>query len=217
MAIISFEHGFIFIKTMKTAGTSLEINFAAHCGPSDIVTRILPANPNHSPRNFEDEGGMRYFNHMPASLIRTLQPTAFANFFKFCFERHPVDKCLSHFGMLKNSRYHHDSRNPETWADYLDRREFPIDTDKYVDCSGGPENGKLIVDKIYRYEDLDEALKDISRRIGIPPGPLLIREKSGFREGVPLFDEVMARPRERDLILEAFASSLEFTPYHRHG
>ena len=126
-------------------------------------------------------------------------------------------KNAQHFSMLKNSIYHHDSRNPKTWEDYLDRREFPIDTDKYVDCSGGPEKGKLLVDKIYRYEDLARALKDISQTIGVPPGPLLVREKSGFRDGVPLFAEVMARPEERDLIFKAFVSSLEFTPYDQYG
>lgn len=217
MAIISFEHRFIFIKTMKTGGTSLEVHLAARCGPNDIVTKIIPPNPNHVARNFDADGGFHYFNHMPASLIRELQPVPFVEFFKFCFERHPVDKCLSHFAMLKNSRHHNNPGNPNTWEEYLDRREFPVDTARYVDQSGAPENGRLIVDKIYRYEDLDEALSDISRRIGIPPEPLVVREKSGFREGVPLFAEVMARPRERDVIFEAFESSLKFTSYDRNS
>jgi len=212
MAIISFKHKFIFIKTKKTAGTSLEVHLAAHCGPLDIVTRISPGNPDHLPRNFED-GGVRYFNHMSAHQVRELQPGPFQEFFKFCFERHPVDKCLSHFSMLKNSPAHYNPRNPTTWAEYLDRREFPVDTARYVDCSGGPKDGKVIVDKIYRYERLDEALSDISLRMGIPDGPLLAREKSGFRKDAPSFEEVMARPRERDLIFNAFRSSLEFTPY----
>ena len=40
--IASFRHRFIFLKTMKTAGTSFEMAIAGHCGPDDIVTPIDP-------------------------------------------------------------------------------------------------------------------------------------------------------------------------------
>ena len=213
MAIISFRHKFIFIKTTKTAGTSLEIHLAACCGAEDIVTPIAPPNPGHIPRNYSVNGRAVYFNHMSASLVRSLQSDAFATFFKFCFERHPVDKCLSHFAMLKNSRHHYAPGNPGTWAEYLDRGNFPIDTSKYVDESAGVESGKMIVDKIYRYEEIDDALKDISLQTGIAYRALRVREKSGFRIGVPSFDQVMGAPDERARIFAAFKSSLCLTPY----
>jgi hypothetical protein len=38
--IASFLRNFIFIKTRKTAGTSIEIFLSGHCGPDDIVTPI---------------------------------------------------------------------------------------------------------------------------------------------------------------------------------
>ena len=40
--IASHAHRFVFVKTRKTAGTSLEIALSRHCGPADIVTRISP-------------------------------------------------------------------------------------------------------------------------------------------------------------------------------
>jgi hypothetical protein len=40
--LASFEHNFLFIKTRKTAGTSLEIELSRHCGAADIVTPISP-------------------------------------------------------------------------------------------------------------------------------------------------------------------------------
>ena len=198
---------------MKTAGTSLEVHLAARCDREDIITKISPSNPAHVPRNFVDKNGRSYFNHMPASLIRDFQPDAFASFFKFCFERHPVDKCLSHFAMLKNSKHHADTGNPKTWTEYIEQGNFPVDTSKYVDEGPGLGTGKIIVDKIYRYEDFGEAIKDISVRTGIADGPVVGREKSEFRYGVPSFDEVMAKPRDRARIFEAFESSLKFTPY----
>lgn len=41
--IISHKHRFIFIKTRKTAGTSIEISLARYCGPDDIITPITLA------------------------------------------------------------------------------------------------------------------------------------------------------------------------------
>lgn len=198
---------------MKTAGTSLEIHLSAHCGPQDIVTPIAPPNSAHNPQNYSDGERAVYFNHMPATLIRDLRPEAFATFFKFCFERHPVEKCLSHFAMLKNSRYHYDPGNPKTWTEYLERGDFPIDTSRYLDGASGSSSAELIVDKIYRYEELDAALKDVSRRTGIAYRALEAHEKCGFRFGVPSFEDVMSAPRERARIFDAFATSLRFTPY----
>ena len=39
--IVSHEHRFIFVKTHKTGGTSVEIALAEHCGPDDIITPIV--------------------------------------------------------------------------------------------------------------------------------------------------------------------------------
>ena len=40
--IISLKNKFIFIKTEKTAGASIEIALSKYCGPNDIVTPISP-------------------------------------------------------------------------------------------------------------------------------------------------------------------------------
>ncbi len=40
--IASFEHGFIFIKTRKTAGTAIELVLSSLCGEADIITPIHP-------------------------------------------------------------------------------------------------------------------------------------------------------------------------------
>ena len=36
--IISHKHKFIFFKTRKTAGSSIQVALAKHCGSDDIVT-----------------------------------------------------------------------------------------------------------------------------------------------------------------------------------
>lgn len=204
MAIISFQHKFIFIKTAKTAGTSLEVHLAAHCGPQDIVTPIFPPNATHQPRNF----GEKFTNHMPAKKIKRLEPEIFSKSFKFCFERHPIDKCLSHCAMLLNSPFHQKKKHPKSWEEYLERGGFPVNTAKYTDGKGD-----LLVDRIFRYEEFSAALTEIEQIVGVNFGPFEAQEKAGFRYGVPTVEEVQARPCERNRIFDAFAGSLRHTPY----
>jgi hypothetical protein len=41
--IASFSRNFIFLKTRKTGGTSIEMALAPHCAPGDIVTPLAPS------------------------------------------------------------------------------------------------------------------------------------------------------------------------------
>lgn len=185
----------------------MEVHLAGYCGEEDVVTPIEPANEDHRPRNYNSSAGA-FYNHMPAAEILPLCGDFFASAYKFCFERHPVQKCLSYFAMMKNATFHRSVDDPQTWSEYLDRGSFPVDTYLYVDGAGD-----LLVDRIFRYEELDLALAELERTVGIPAQPIRAREKSGFRHGVPSFEAVMQDPVARKRIFDAFESSLQFTPY----
>jgi len=49
--IISHEHRFIFVKTRKTAGTSVEVALEPLAGPDGVVTPLLPAPAGQSERH----------------------------------------------------------------------------------------------------------------------------------------------------------------------
>jgi len=49
--VISHRHRFIFVKTAKTAGTSIEVYLSSICGPEDIFTPFAFPEPGHQPRN----------------------------------------------------------------------------------------------------------------------------------------------------------------------
>src|SRR5262245_15915558 len=120
--IISHQHRFIFVKTLKTAGTSIEVFLSQHCGPLDIVTPILPHVEPHRPRNHEG-----YFNHISASEIRErVGPEIWDSYFKFCVERNPWDKTLSYFHMMN-----HRQGGGLTLERYLAGNDFPINHPKY--------------------------------------------------------------------------------------
>lgn len=60
--IVSFKHNFVFVKTRKTGGTSMEIALCSHAGPDDIVTPLAARDeqvrhahfPDSLPRNYSD-------------------------------------------------------------------------------------------------------------------------------------------------------------------
>ncbi|HEY5410984.1 MAG TPA: sulfotransferase family 2 domain-containing protein [Caulobacteraceae bacterium] len=203
MAIVSHELGFIFCKTRKTAGTSLEVYLARRCGPADVVTPIHPPNPEHQPRNHR---GKKLYGHMPMAELKEILGDSFQRYFKFCVERHPVDKCISHYAMLTQSPAHRNLSKPSSWDEYVNRRKFPMDFNKYT-----TEDGRLLVDKIYRYEDLDSMLAELSSRFGWPNESLDVYEKAGFRDLAPTVEDVT--DRQREIIFEAFQPSLQVAPY----
>lgn len=58
--IISHKHKFIFIKTKKTAGTSIEVFLSQFCDENDVLTPIYPAVSPHTPRGYKG-----YWNLFP--------------------------------------------------------------------------------------------------------------------------------------------------------
>ncbi|WP_442046491.1 hypothetical protein [Novosphingobium sp. YAF33] len=208
MTLISFSHQFAFIKTYKTAGTSLEVHLSRMMSKDDIVTPISPPNRDHIPRNYVQGEGNVFVNHMPASLIKRILGHAYQSLFTFCFERHPIDKCLSYFAMTQNGVGEHWEKTAATWEEYVEQGDFPVDTRLYV----GTE-GELLVDRIFRYEEMSDALQEICDVTGMQLPPLTSREKSGYRVGVPTFGDVAGTKWQYDRIMTAFESSLAFTAY----
>ena len=164
--ILSHKCKFIFIKTAKTAGTSTEVFLSKYCGPTDVLTPITPPIEGHQPRNcqgfinpipeiVERPGKFfsalrhtltsreKFYRHMPAFEVQQRVPSRVWNsYFKFCVERNPWDKVLSHYHM-------HAAREGGALSldEYLARGRFPINYFRYTDRSGR----KILVDRVLRH------------------------------------------------------------------
>ena len=105
--IVSHQHRFIFLKTDKTAGTSIEIALSKHWGPRDTITRMLaPADealrkalgyrgPQHYVLKNDGVRKLVFSPHVPAHVARQYFPSAWEKYFKFAVVRNPWEVCAS--------------------------------------------------------------------------------------------------------------------------
>ena len=193
LMIVSHKHGYIFIKTRKTAGTSIEIALSVNCGPNDVITlqekiqsnlRYKPAQRfKIKPRGILDHiKGLLgfdkyYFPHISANKIRRIiGEEIFSNYHKFCVVRNPWDRVVStYFWRIKNSDYFNLDPGT-TFTDFIRQSNSEILSDKHLFTKGN----ESMVDTFIRYENLDSELNNALSKIGLPKAELP-NAKSGVR------------------------------------
>jgi len=218
--IVSHLHKFIFIKTTKTAGTSIEIALSQHCGPEDIITPIQPEDEEirrrlgfRGPQNHLDTAAAKaasqavsplFYNHMPAREIRAqVGDKIWSDYHKLCFERHPCERVISFFFFRRRLKPQLtiaeliDSR----WMRWLRKTGYHLYT---ID-------GRIVVDKVGLYEKLQRDLDEFSGTVGLPQLELL-RTKDDYRVDRRDFRSILT-PEERAKIGRIFAPEIALFGY----
>jgi hypothetical protein len=197
--IISHSHKFIFIKSEKTAGTSIESALSQYCGGDDIVVPINDFRYNrnekgefvHKSMN-ADEEYRRIGQHVDASTIRRkVTPEVWNDYLKISLIRNPWDRTISYFFWIRRQdpalkprkRFYHHLGIPfdelaqprKAFREFLKSDDF-VNNDRFYII-----DDQLCVDFIIRYEHLSEDLAEVCRRIGLPPFDLP-HLKTGFRQ-----------------------------------
>ena len=184
--ILSHSKKFIFQRTKKTAGTSIEVYFQPWC--------TTPEHNESSDKYREavtDQGivGSRstpydkFYDHMPWwELYNHLGDDVWQSYFKFCSIRNPWDKAVSRFFWETKRVDYTDMPFNEVKRlfDLFVRRHIRIlwdDKDMYVN------RGKPILDYYVRYEHLHSDLEEVCTRLDIPWEPQRLGTfKSGTRQ-----------------------------------
>jgi hypothetical protein len=225
--LLSHKYKFIFVKTRKTAGTSMEISLSRYCGPDDIITPFL--NPedeafrrelNIFPRNdlvplrryrgreilkWLRGWRLRYWDHMPAKQIkRFIGDEIYNTYYKFCFERNPWDKVISY--------YHWENRKHKypSLDDFFSRKPLCTDYSKYS------INGDIAVDFIGRYENLMEDLQAVCQRLGIPFDGWMPRAKASYRKDKREYRDILTLP-QKEFIDRCFEKEIQLFHYTYGG
>ena len=225
--IISHRHRFIFIKTRKTAGTSIEIALSRVCGEQDIITPITPNDEEirkelgyRGPQNYflplvrytpkdwarllvKGKRALAFYNHIPAKLIRTLVDEEIWNtYFKFCFERNPWDKAISWYYWITRQSEPQLSLSEFILSGKANRSDFGLYT----------INGEIVVDHVGLYENLDQELERIAEHLNLPDRIRLPSAKANYRKGRRHYREVLGL-EEQDVIAKAFAREIAHFGY----
>lgn len=223
--IVSHRHRFIFLKTRKTAGSTLEVVLSRVCGPDDIVTPLGPKDEalrlDHGPRNYrlpmwrwplngllkELRGrhpGTRWTGHYPhmrAKAVRRLVgEEVWSSYYKITSERNPWDRQVSlYYWRMRNMA------DPPSFEQYLrgsDRRALRLGNFDIYSIGG-----RVIVDDVILYHDMRAGLERIFDRLAIPLPDEIPGAKTGIRPGSDY--RTYYTEETRELIARCYAREID--------
>ncbi len=123
-------------------------------------------------------------SHFNAGNLRQVcQPEIWDSYYKFCFERNPFDRLVSfyHWRIKKFAE-------PPSFRDFalsiIEGDKQRISKLKATNFSNRPFyeiDGKIVVDRVCRFEDLEREMKDFFALKGLPWEGELPHTKKGFR------------------------------------
>jgi len=229
--IISHKHQFIFIKTEKTAGTSVELALSKICGPQDIITPVTAVDEKYrrelgypGPQNhilslkqhkqlpktelaqaLYHRKKKGFYNHISAQEIKNLiSEDVWNNYYKFTIERNPYDKAVSmYYWMTRKEKF-------DSFLDFILKG-------KAAECRGFDLytiGGIPAVDKIYQFEDMNFFLDHLSQKLNLkeklelPPR----KTKGDHRKDKRHYNEILT-PEEAKWISIIYAREIALMNY----
>lgn len=215
--LISHRYRFIYFKTIKTAGTSVEVALEPLCQPED-----MPMRDNRRPGGAGEElvteagiigfrgpparsGDATWLNHMTAAEIRANLPAEiWESYTKFCNIRNPWDKTVSWFHFrfpeMKSRPAEEIHAAFRTWL--AGRPKVGKDISIYM------IDGEPVMDDYVRYDTMDEDLARIGGRLGFGLGALpRLKSAPRGRQKLPYqgyYDEV-----SREAVARIYARPIE--------
>jgi hypothetical protein len=226
--IVSHKHKFIFFKTNKTAGTSIEIALSKFCGEDDIIPPLIaeddakrkelgypgPQNYIVPFANYDLKQWWRFLgnpkravfrSHMYAHQAKRFLPSkVWQDYYKFGFERNPWDRAVSLYYWI-----YKEAPRPE-FSDFLKSKEIYRLRRKGQGLYS--IDGKTVVDRLYKFENLNEAMEDIAEILNLPEVPALPHAKGQTRKNKVSYRH-MYSDADIKLIGEIFKNEIEAMGY----
>ena len=213
--ILSHKHKFIFIKTNKTAGTSVEIALSRFCGPDDIITPISEVDEKmrldlgyRGAQNYgkREDGKPLFYNHMSAKEIRELVGReVWKEYYKFTIERNPWDRVISLFyrtDLKKSSSMTLTEFVHSGMIKHLKRRGIELYS----------AEGKIVVNKILKFENLDTEVVELGKKLCLPGALDLPHTKANTRKDKRHYREVLSKS-DRVAIAKMFSDEISLMNY----
>jgi hypothetical protein len=216
--LISHRKKFIYTKTKKTAGTSVELYFEKYCMPegdwqfSHAREETISSHGIIGYRG-NDSKHKTWWNHMPAAEIKTKGgPVLWETYFKFCVIRNPFEKLVSGYYFFHKQNPGKADANTrmaviQRFRHWLKQGGIVMDRDTYV------IDDKICIDYFIKYESLNNGIRHVCDTLGIPFEPERIPAlKTGVRDkSIPIRD--FYDKDSVEMVKNIYAFELDFFNY----
>ncbi len=226
--IVSHKHKLIFIKTRKTASTSIEFALAQLCGPDDIIVSLgddteknrkelgyrKPQNSFVSFSSYSIRDWAKFAlsgkrksiagQHSSAEYIKKMVGgDVFGRYFKFCFERNPYDRAISLY--YWRTRAFTEKPDINQYVQQLTSK----DLSNWVLYT---INGNVVVDYVGQYHSLHADIAHLSEVLKVAIADLP-RTKTNTRKNYLHYSQVLNK-RTRVHIENICSEEIEKFRYH---
>ncbi len=214
--IISHRHKFIYLRTEKTASTSLTDALSKVVAEEDEVVKsfqgafvdALPFHPGKLKRVFPKVFGLH--PHAHARDVRAIVgPDVFDSYFKFAVERNPWERKVSLYHHRefkrknKNPDFDRDMRSPfYRLAHHTRLRNWDI----YA------IGNNVVADQVLRYENLGDELSPLLEKLGLSSEISLPRRNTSY-EGKRAHYSTYYSDQTRDLIARWYRREIDAFGY----
>lgn len=184
--IISHLHKFIFVKTRKTAGSSIEIALSKYLGSADLISPCMPVEEEVIRKELGFRGAQNYAlplsrwgpkdyidfvrGHKP-KLFRAhsnaqdiagyLNPDDFRRYKKILTVRNPYTYVVS----LYNWHDRHSGPSQEGFKEWLIAGAGDL---RFSNYAMGKVNGRFVMDIVLKFETIQVDLARLGRTLGLP-------------------------------------------------
>ncbi|HCQ65759.1 MAG TPA: hypothetical protein DIU07_11680 [Rhodobacteraceae bacterium] len=177
MALVSHQHGFIYLKTEKTGGTSVEMALQTLCTPTGtevshygpaIVSKVGILGARGDKYTEADVTG--WTSHMPAKQVaRKLGRGVWSRYLKVASLRNPFDKAVSWYWFMAHKHGLDQSDPVEDFRAFLREKETQgyFRSRKDIDWRVTHIGKRPIIDQYIRLEHLQDDFAALFGRLGI--------------------------------------------------
>ena len=189
--IISHKYKFIFVKTAKTAGSSVETALTPLLGSEDVWIGAGAHEVNTS---------TELYYHAKAEQIKRIVPELWEKYLTFAIVRHPCERLISAY-------YQRTQKNKESWKDFSDFLKHASKGQLVHDhiCI----NDRIAVDRILFFENLLNDLQKLAQELGMPQIKKLPKKKTRIRKDKREWNQIWTR-EDMDIFKKKYEQEYEF-------
>lgn len=227
--LICRDPGLFFIKTMKTAGSSIEIALGPLLKEGDLATPLYPdeerARPGRNVRRAvrrmvatlreRSDGALRArYPHYGYEVAAAYLPDEIRGCYSFCVERNPYDKAISAFHFVYSRHNRRITDLGQQFEEFCKSARLA----SFSNFEMYTRDGELVVDRVLQYDKLHAQFAEVVKHLGADGVSLEGKSaKAGVRPKLDLsayYGPNYERPAAK-LVEAVFAREIEFFGYRK--